>query len=391
MARIQIRPLISYNRDLVIATGALNFNNLSLRTARESTNYSHPILSTTFTKPPLAAVHRETTYSAQSSNLEQQHTMVHVGFGTPMNLASSATGGALMGLSAAAFIVLTGRITSLTGTFSLLASREGWRSYAAAYTAGFVATAAAIGLFMPGLASVSSGSGPAWRYILSGLLVGAGTCIAGGITDHGICGLAMLSRRSAAATATFAAAAAATAAALSHNHMLPTTGLGGVDTSTAQYALIAAAALGLASLYSASSAASGTLSSFLATVFCGGSFAAGLTIAGVTNSDKLLSFFTLDDSRWNSALGVCTAAAVLVAAAGFKYARENGKPLLGGAAMGLPISDVIDNELLFGSALFGAGVGITGLTPGTTTGSAVAVELTCAAVLLSYSHADPAT
>jgi uncharacterized membrane protein YedE/YeeE len=114
---------------------------------------------------------------------------------------SAAIGGALIGLSAALLMLLTGRIAGISGIFGGCSGfgihDKAWRS---AFIAGLILaplTASWVGYAMP------SPQMPAnWVIIIAaGLLVGFGSRLGGGCTSgHGICGIARLSARSIAAT-----------------------------------------------------------------------------------------------------------------------------------------------------------------------------------------------
>lgn len=117
---------------------------------------------------------------------------------------SAAIGGALIGLSAALLMLLTGRIAGVSGIFGGVIdfgiNDKGWRI---AFVAGLIVApliASWIGYTMP------TPQMPASRpvIIVAGLLVGFGTRLGGGCTSgHGICGIARLSARSVTATAIF--------------------------------------------------------------------------------------------------------------------------------------------------------------------------------------------
>jgi uncharacterized membrane protein YedE/YeeE len=134
---------------------------------------------------------------------------------------SAAIGGALIGLSAALLMLLTGRIAGISGIFGGCLGfgihDKAWRS---AFIAGLILaplTASWVGYAMP------SPQMPAnWVIIIAaGLLVGFGSRLGGGCTSgHGICGIARISPRSIVATAVFMAVAVATVAIARH-------GLGG--------------------------------------------------------------------------------------------------------------------------------------------------------------------
>jgi uncharacterized membrane protein YedE/YeeE len=134
---------------------------------------------------------------------------------------SGLLGGALIGLAAAALMVLTGRLAGVSGILGgLLQARpadQGWRI---AFVAGLIAApliAALAGAPLPRPAMTSSLA----LVAVAGLLVGFGSRMGNGCTSgHGVCGIARFSVRSIAATAVFMASAIVTVAIVRH-------GLGG--------------------------------------------------------------------------------------------------------------------------------------------------------------------
>jgi uncharacterized membrane protein YedE/YeeE len=112
-------------------------------------------------------------------------------------------GGVLIGISAAMFVLLNGRIAGISGILGGLLKREpgdaGWRI---AFLLGLVLAPAAYALFsdLPAR-SIEASDG---ALVLAGLLVGIGTRYGGGCTSgHGVCGLSRFSLRSLIATLTF--------------------------------------------------------------------------------------------------------------------------------------------------------------------------------------------
>jgi uncharacterized protein len=126
-------------------------------------------------------------------------------------------GGALIGASAALLLLANGRIAGISGIVGGLLGPAGrdsvWR---AAFLVGL--------LLGPVLFRLAAGHWPevrieaAWPAIaVAGLLVGYGTRLGSGCTSgHGVCGLARLSPRSAAAVATFMATAIVTVFLVRH-------------------------------------------------------------------------------------------------------------------------------------------------------------------------------
>jgi hypothetical protein len=118
-------------------------------------------------------------------------------------ILSALAGGALIGLAAAALLLLDGRIAGISGIVAGLlpprAPDAGWR---ALFVAGLVTGGFLLPVLLPepfrGLPATSA------RVVVAGLLVGFGTRLGSGCTSgHGVCGTARLSPRSLVATATF--------------------------------------------------------------------------------------------------------------------------------------------------------------------------------------------
>ena len=119
---------------------------------------------------------------------------------------SSLAGGMLIGLAAALFILLNGRIAGISGVLGgLLKPRSGDIAWRVAFIAGIVGAPMVYAAFtaLPVL-QIDAGTS---LLVLAGLLVGVGTRYGAGCTSgHGVCGLARLSPRSLAATVAFMAA-----------------------------------------------------------------------------------------------------------------------------------------------------------------------------------------
>ena len=127
---------------------------------------------------------------------------------------SALAGGVLIGIAAAMFVLLNGRIAGISsvlggmigGLFKPAAGDVAWR---AAFVIGLIAAPPVYALFaaLP-LPRIDASFG---ALIGAGLLVGVGTRYGSGCTSgHGVCGLARLSPRSLVATAAFMGAGFAT-------------------------------------------------------------------------------------------------------------------------------------------------------------------------------------
>ena len=129
---------------------------------------------------------------------------------------SALAGGILIGLAAALFILLNGRIAGISGIIGgLLRPSKGDISWRLAFIAGLIIAPVIYGTFyeLPA-AQIDAGTG---ILIVAGLLVGVGTRYGSGCTSgHGVCGISRLSPRSITATMIFMAAGFVTVLLLRH-------------------------------------------------------------------------------------------------------------------------------------------------------------------------------
>lgn len=129
---------------------------------------------------------------------------------------AALAGGLLIGLAAAMFVLLNGRIAGISGILGVLLRPArgdvGWRL---AFVLGIVA-APAVYLLFAALPRPQVDAGFA-ELVVAGLLVGVGTRYGSGCTSgHGVCGLSRLSPRSLVATLAFMAAGFATVFVIRH-------------------------------------------------------------------------------------------------------------------------------------------------------------------------------
>ena len=123
---------------------------------------------------------------------------------------AALAGGVLIGVAAAMFVLLNGRIAGISGILGgLLAPFKGDRAWRVAFLLGLIGAPLVYLLFaaLP-RPDIDAGYG---TLVLAGLLVGIGTRYGAGCTSgHGVCGLSRLSPRSLVATAAFMGAGFAT-------------------------------------------------------------------------------------------------------------------------------------------------------------------------------------
>ena len=91
-------------------------------------------------------------------------------------------------------------------------------------------------------------------------------------------------------------------------------------------------------------------------------FGVGLLLSGMANPAKVLGFLDLS-GQWDPSLALVMGGAVAVAAVVFALTRKRKTTLLG-ADLKLPTARHIDQRLVIGSLVFGAGWGIAGFCPG---------------------------
>ncbi|MET3496615.1 YeeE/YedE family protein [Variovorax boronicumulans] len=123
---------------------------------------------------------------------------------------TALAGGVLIGLAAAMFALLNGRIAGISGVLGgLLRPLRGDVAWRVAFVLGLVGAPAVYGIVaVVPLPRIDAGYG---ALVLAGLLVGLGTRYGSGCTSgHGVCGLSRLSPRSLAATIAFMGAGFAT-------------------------------------------------------------------------------------------------------------------------------------------------------------------------------------
>jgi len=133
----------------------------------------------------------------------------------------SLGGGLLIGLAAALFMMVHGRIMGISGILGgILRPIKSDFLWRATFLLGLIA--APFVARMAGLISAPKIDGSVFQLVIAGLLVGFGTALGSGCTSgHGVCGIARLSPRSLLATVLFVSSGMVTVWAV------PFFGLGG--------------------------------------------------------------------------------------------------------------------------------------------------------------------
>jgi uncharacterized membrane protein YedE/YeeE len=100
----------------------------------------------------------------------------------------------------------------------------------------------------------------------------------------------------------------------------------------------------------------------LAALGSGVVFGLGLSLAQMTNPDKVLNFLDISGA-WDPSLLLVLGGAVVLSALGFRLVFRRGAPLWD-RLFHLPLTRAVDTPLIVGSALFGIGWGLSGYCPG---------------------------
>jgi uncharacterized protein len=121
----------------------------------------------------------------------------------------SLAGGVVLGIAAALFVLLNGRVLGISGILGgLLKPTAGDAAWRISFLLGMLAAPVTLALLAPAGFISAARIDAGWALIVvAGLLVGYGTRLGSGCTSgHGVCGLSRLSPRSLVATGTFMAA-----------------------------------------------------------------------------------------------------------------------------------------------------------------------------------------
>ena len=131
----------------------------------------------------------------------------------------SLTGGIILGIASALFILINGRILGISGILGgLLPPKVGDTTWRIAFLLGMFAAPTVFHAVVPAeYVTAPRIEATEWMIVVAGLLVGIGTRYASGCTSgHGVCGLSRLSPRSLVATASFMSAGFVTVYVVRH-------------------------------------------------------------------------------------------------------------------------------------------------------------------------------
>ncbi len=100
----------------------------------------------------------------------------------------------------------------------------------------------------------------------------------------------------------------------------------------------------------------------LSSLISGIIFGLGLTISGMVNPEKVLGFLNIFDA-WDPSLMFVMIGAILIFSPLYFIFKRKSKPIFAKNFV-VPSNKDIDNKLIIGAIMFGAGWGLAGLCPG---------------------------
>ncbi|CAM9149734.1 unnamed protein product [Ectocarpus sp. 8 AP-2014] len=312
--------------------------------------------------------------------------------GLPDGCLEGALGGVIPRTTATVMLAATGKLVGLNGIVAGFFSRTPERGWKVLFLSGFIVGDFVAGIVYPDIyqrlqqPGLNQNGAPALsilEYVVAGFLVGLGAELGNGCTSgHGLCGLSRLSRRSIVATLTFLTSGIATASVMAAWN---DSASGGAVLEThetpvlaVRYVFLAAAAVDTQPALTKREERA-QWKALLMCFLCGGSFAGGLVVSGMTKRVKIVNFLQLS---WDPTLLFVLGFGVMACLVGFPLVtrrldaplcRLPGCPkeeqsLTAGTSLAERFDIATDTELdvplVLGSWLFGIGLGLSGLCHG---------------------------
>ena len=291
---------------------------------------------------------------------------------------ASLLGGALIGLSCAAYLHLAGRIAGISGIVGSVVRGQRDHGLKLSFFSAMILTGAVLRPWLTNAIECAANV-PIIAQAIGGLLVGLGASKQHGCTSgHGVCGLSRLSPKSLVAVLAFMSSGIFTGTfvrphlfdALEQMQLEATS-----NNSEALFAvnLVAAGALVIATQH-------GSAAQVLTGLVCGSMFSAGLAVSSMADPSKLIDFLNLLGPRgWDPSLALVMAGAILAAFVPFQLVarrqrQDNRKPPTPTLFPEQPIGKFVQPSSWFehehklktlaGAGMFGVGWAIAGQCPG---------------------------
>ncbi|MDA9555873.1 YeeE/YedE family protein [Vibrio sp.] len=113
--------------------------------------------------------------------------------------------------------------------------------------------------------------------------------------------------------------------------------------------------------------------SFIFPILSGLLFGLGMTISGMTDTNKVLGFLDVL-GQWDPSLLFVMGGALMVFSPVYFLQIKQRKTALDGTKIALPTNQSIDAKLIIGAVLFGLGWGLLGVCPGPAFASAASLS-----------------
>lgn len=296
-----------------------------------------------------------------------------------IDIHHGALGGLILGLSSSVFLVLTGRITGLSGIAEGLV-KFGGEDWNWTYMAGLTFSGVVLSKLKPDSFGSSSALAPA-LCITAGILTGFGTRMAAGCTSgHGLCGLSRRSPRSLAAVLSFMFSGAVTAYAARSGKLpvLPDIPVPNMSSPLLFWGpTVGVLALGALSSKPSAKKNASSIAMHVACFASAVAFGLGLGVSGMCSPDRVVGFLDFSNASlgWDPTLMSVLGAGCTVTFLTFHYFKAAKTPVVLSSNPVVNLDDVlkmgtvkenlvIDWNLVVGSLIFGAGWGLSGMCPG---------------------------
>ncbi|KAJ2963306.1 hypothetical protein NQZ79_g1726 [Umbelopsis isabellina] len=280
----------------------------------------------------------------------------------------SLFGGGLLFVAVTGLAAYNGKVAGISGIINntFYGDSAPWRR---AFLAGMGAMGLMLRIFpqMSGGHSVPPFPFSIGRAIAAGLFVGVGTKLGSGCTSgHMLCGIARLSKRSIVASATFFATGAATVYFTGgvpprYNTVYPSKD----ELAKLVFYIIAAASTFELLPAMIKKKTKDSTSQSIVGFLTGLTFALGLFLSGMTNTEKVRGFLDLTrPQNWDPSLLMVVAGGLVPNIIAYQFfLKKKEKPTFN-SRFDWPTKKDLDARLLLGSALFGIGWGLCGVCPG---------------------------
>ncbi|KAH8552408.1 YeeE/YedE family integral membrane protein [Umbelopsis sp. PMI_123] len=280
----------------------------------------------------------------------------------------SLLGGCLLFSSVTALAAYNGKVAGISGIVNGVVWGES-NSWRRSFILGMATSALALRFCT---SDVTAQGIPAFPYsttraLAAGLLVGAGTKLGSGCTSgHMLCGLARFSKRSVVASATFFATGVIT--------VYLTGGVpyryGTSYPSSNELAQILGCVGAAATIFKLLPTVlkkniNNTTNQVIVSFLSGLTFALGLYLAGMTNTDKVRGFLDLTQpQRWDPSLMMVVIGGLVPNTIAYQFFLKNQEKPEFSSTYDWPTKKNVDSKLVIGAALFGIGWGLCGVCPG---------------------------